>query len=694
MRVRLLLRLLGPCVLAGVLVASVLMPIALGAGLVVNRNSATTGNLLDRLVTQDMPVTTTLTDRYGKPIAYIYDQFRQPLQPDQIPQVMKSAITAAEDKRFWGHAAVDPQGVARALFSNAQAGKVTQGGSTLTQQYVKNYLVHVAAQTPLEQQQAQASTMARKINEARVALSVGAHMNKDQIMAAYLNVVPFGNQAYGVAAASQTYYGKPVDQLDTAQSALLAALVNQPGSLNPSTNPQEAVARRNMVIDRMADPANNIRITKQDAERAKAEPLGVVDPLQRPPNKCIGAGDSEVSGFFCSYVEDYLDKAGISADQLERGGYTIRTTLDPNANRAAKAAAEGNAPKNNPYIANALALVKPGRDAHEIVSLAANRDFGPDASKAQTMYNEPASTVPFGGGSVYKLFTSAALLEQRKSGIFQQVDAPPNYTSSVFKNGTAPYTVGNAEGVKPGPRTLQMALATSPNTAFVKLEEKAGVQPTVDMASRLGMKDQTDHNMSGEQTDPGQPSIADKVKQTNNGAYTLGFTPTNVLQLANVGATIMSDGRWCEPTPVLSATDKDGHQVPLRQQPCKQAVDPGLAHTLAVGMSKDDAPGGTSAQAAQAAGWNGRPVAAKTGTTENYQSAAFLGATPQLAGADLIYTAGRKTAPICNTHPPSLCAKGNMFGGDAPAATFYQAASQILANQPPAPLPPPDPRYQ
>ena len=693
MRVRLLLRLLGPCVLAGVLVASVLMPMAIGTGLVINRNSATTGNLLDRMITQDMPVATTLTDRGGKPIAYIYDQYRKPLPPDQIPQVVKGAITAAEDKRYWGHSAVDPQGVARALFSNAQAGKVTQGGSTLTQQYVKNFLVHVDAKTPLQQQQAQASTMARKINEARVATEVGAHMNKEEVLAAYLNVVPFGNQAYGIAAAAQTYFGKPAQQLTTAESALLAGLVNQPGNLDPATNPEEALARRNTVLDRMADPANNIRITKEDAERAKQEPLGVVHPLQRPPNKCIGAGDSQVSGFFCSYVEDYLAKAGINADQLETGGYTIRTTLDPEANRIAKEAAERNVPKDNPFIANALALIRPGRDSHQIVALAANRDFGPDASKGQTMYNEAASTVPFGGGSVYKVFNAASLMEQRKGGIFQMVDAPPDYTSSIFKNGTAPYHVGNAEGVKPGPRTLQMALATSPNTAFVKLEEKTGVANMVDMANRLGMRDQQDHTMSGNKADPGDPTIAQKVKETNNGAYTLGFTPTNVLQLSNVGATIMSDGRWCEPTPVLDAKDKNGNPVPLKHKPCEQAINPGLAHSLAVGMSKDDAPGGTSARAAQSVGWN-RPLAAKTGTTENYQSAAFLGATPQLAGADLIYTDGRKTGPICKTNPPSLCGDGNMFGGDVPAHTWYQAASQILQGKPVLPLPPPDPRYQ
>lgn len=693
MRVRLLLRLLGPCVLAGVLVASLLMPMALGAGLVINRNSATTGNLLDRMITQQMPVTTTLTDRNGAPIAYLYDQYREPLKPDQIPQVVKASITAAEDKRFWGHSAVDPQGVARALFSNAQAGKVTQGGSTLTQQYVKNYLVHVEAKTPLQQQQAQASTMARKLNEARVAMELGAHMNKDQIMAAYLNTVPFGNQTYGIAAAAQTYFGKPVNQLDTAQAALLAGLVNQPGNLDPASNPQEAIARRNTVLDRMADPANNIRITKQDAERAKREPLGVVHPLQRPPNKCVGAGDSEVSGFFCSYVEDYLAKAGINADQLQGGGYTVRTTLDPEANRQAKAAAERGVPKNNPFIANALALVRPGHDSHQIIALAANRDFGPDASQGQTMYNEAASTVPFGGGSVYKVFNSASLLEQHKGGIFQMVDAPPDYTSPVFKNGTAPYHVGNAEGVKPGPRTLQMALATSPNTAFVKLEEKTGVANEVNMANRLGMRDQTDHTMSGNRAGPGDPTIAQKITSTNNGAYTLGFTPTNVLQLSNVAATIMSDGRWCEPTPVLDVKDQKGNPVPLKQEPCEQVINPGLAHTLAQGMSKDDAPGGTSNKSAQAAGWN-RPVAAKTGTTENYQSAAFLGATPQLAGADLIYTDGRKTGPICNSNPPTLCGDGNMFGGDVPAQTFYQAAGQILQGQPAEPLPPPDPQYE
>jgi membrane peptidoglycan carboxypeptidase len=278
------------------------------------------------------------------------------------------------------------------------------------------------------------------------------------------------------------------------------------------------------------------------------------------------------------------------------------------------------------------------------------------------------------------------------------MDVPPTYTSQVYKNGSAPYTVGNAEGVQPGPRTLQMALATSPNTGFVALQEKVGLSNVADMAYRLGMRhSMRDVNESGELLKPDRsngPAVIDKVKKGNYGGFTLGHTPTSVLELSNVAATIVSGGVYCPPSPIEEIRDRHGNPVPLKEQRCEQAVSQQVADSLAQGMGKDDTEG-TSKVAAQAAGWN-RPMIGKTGTTQQSKSAGFIGATPQVAGAVLTFADGNRTRPICDgggDAPPFLCGNGNIYGGKVPARTWFDAMNKIIAGQPVVPLPggPPPP---
>ncbi|PFG99161.1 membrane peptidoglycan carboxypeptidase [Saccharopolyspora erythraea NRRL 2338] len=688
-----LLKMFGLCVLAGVLVASLMMPLATGAGAVVNQATDAMSRMSSSLAQRDMPQVSTVTDKDGDPIAYFFKDYRVETPPEQIPDTMKAAITAVEDKRFWDHGGVDWQGTMRALATNVSSGETAQGASTITQQYVKNYLVHVVAQTEMDAEKAKETTIARKLREAKIAVELERTMTKEEILTGYLNVVPFGNQTFGVGAAAQTYFGTTPDKLTIAQSALLAAIVNQPGSLNPNSNPADAMARRNLVIDLMADPNNNIRITPQDAEQAKKEPLGVMSPLGRPPNGCVGLGDGTTDGFFCSYVKDYLERLGIDSDDLKTGGYTVRTTLDRKSSDAAKQAAQKQVPTQTEGIANVMSVVQPGKDKHKVRALVANRDFGNDLSKGQSAYDIVSRVQPFGAGSIYKVFTAASAMEQGMSP-YDVIDVPPSYTSRVYKNGTAPYTVGNADGVQPGPRTLQMALATSPNTAFVALQERAGLSNVVDMAARLGLR----HGMLGVNSsgqtlkDDGSngPSQAEVIKKGNRGAFTLGYTPTSVLELSNVAATIMSDGVYCPPTPLEEVKDRNGNIVPLNEGACEQAIAPHVANQLAQGMSKDDTDG-TSRQAAQAVGWN-RPMIGKTGTTQEHKSAGFLAATPQMAGAVLTYADGNSPQGICDgggDAPPYLCGKhgGNIYGGKVPARTWFDAMTRIHEGLPSAPLP-------
>jgi len=234
----------------------------------------------------------------------------------------------------------------------------------------------------------------------------------------------------------------------------------------------------------------------------------------------------------------------------------------------------------------------------------------------------------------------------------------------------------------------------SPNTAFIRLMEFTGVPPVVDMAVRLGMRSLATtpfvNPATGEPTDR---SIAEVTKAQRQASFTLGVTPTSVLELANVGATLASGGVWCPPTPIESLTDAAGEPVEVPEAPCKQVVEPGLANTLLTGLSRDDEPGGTAARAAAEIGWE-RPMAGKTGTTQHHQSAAFLGVVPDLSGAVITFDNSANPRPLCDgPGAPYACRSGTIFGGRTPAETWFAAMQPLLAGSPVQPLPPTDPRY-
>ncbi|MEU0536929.1 transglycosylase domain-containing protein [Amycolatopsis tolypomycina] len=716
-----LFKLIGLCLLAGVLVAGMLFPVVGAAGVMSNQASETVEKTSSDLADIPPPLVTTVTDNSGKPIATLYSQYRLPINPDQINEAMKWALVSVEDKRFYEHHGVDWQGTLRAAVSNS-TGADTQGASTLTQQYVKNYLINVVYRgDTIGQKKAQEQSIARKLKEARIAIQLETKLSKQQILAGYLNIVEFSRQIYGIGAAAHAYFDTTPEKLTVPQAALLAGLVNNPINNDPWNHPDKATARRNLVLDRMVD---NKKLAKADADRFKGEPLGVVpDSPKKPPANCIGAGPE--AGFFCQYVEDYLLKAGgMTRDQLYSGGYTIKSTLDERANHEAKVSAEAQVKKTQPYIANTLSLVKPGKDRHEVVALAANRDYGQNQDAGQTTYTLPAGVYNTGGaGSTFKVFTTAAAMDKGIVGIYSPIDIPDTYVSRVYTGGgnscpqTGPplrsrwYCVGNAGDYSrlASGATIQTALATSPNTAFVELEDRIGsTGPAIDMAHRLGLRDTMASSAAGRTPDPKaekaelrDPQSKFYGPQGNSpglGSFTLGVSPVSGLEMANVAATILSGGVWCPPTPIAGVTDRNGKPVAVKEAPCEQAVPEGLANTLAIGMSKDDQPGGgTSFQAANAAGWT-RPLIGKTGTTQANVSAAFVGGTPQIAGAAMTFKFGGGQGGICDAGPGrvSLCPggrDGNIFGGHAPARTWFGAVSRILEGQPEAPLPQPDPRY-
>ena len=677
-------RMMGLCLLAGVLVAGLLFPVAGGIGMTSNQASDTVTSVSEELVDEQVPLVTTVTDVGGAPIAYVFDQNRFAVEPSGIADTMKAAIISIEDRRFFEHQGVDWRGMTRAFATNVTSSGSAlegQGASTLTMQYVKNYLLYAVADTEAERTAAVATTPARKLREIRIALQLERQVDKEEILARYLNIVFFGNNAYGIVSAARTYFNTTPDQLTVSQAALLAGMVKSTSAFDPVDNPEAAISRRNVVIDSMVDVGS---ITRAQGDAAKAEPLGIQQPLTGLANGCVSAGPAD--GFMCQYALDYLETVGLPLEQLKRGGYTIRTTLDRRASDLAKDAVNSQVPRSTPGIANAMAVVQPGKDKHRVVALVSSRDYGLDAEAGQTSFAQPSSAQPFGAGSIYKIFTAAAALE-KGLGIQTRVSVPGAYTSRVYSNGGAPYTVRNAGNYASGSLTLQDALARSPNTTFVALADRIGsATPIVDMAYRLGMR--TSLNVR----DGEGRTIAEAVKAENRGSYTLGPEPTSPLDLANVAATLMSGGTWCPPSPIEAITDRNGEPALLQEAPCEQAVPEGLANTLAVGLSKDDAPGGTAFTAAQNAGWS-RPMLGKTGTTQSNRSAGFVGATPQYAGAAMVWPDGSKPRPICDTDPPRLCGTGNIFGGKVPARTWFNAMIPLHEGLPELPMPPTDPRY-
>ena len=656
-------------VVAGVAGALALAPVAGISGAGIARTNETMASNLSELTYGDTPGVTTITDVTGEPMAWVFNQRRYEVPGDQISQHMKDAIVAIEDHRFYEHDGVDIQGTVRAMMANVVAGGVEQGASTLNQQYVKNYLLHIEADTPEEQAAAIEQSIPRKLREMRMASDLDRNLSKDEILTGYLNLVPFGNHSYGIEAAARTYFGTSAAELSVPQAAMLAGMVQSSEFLNPYTNEEGVTNRRSAVLQAMAAHGY---LTAEEAAAYAAEPLGVLDSPATLPNGCIAAGDR---GFFCDYALTYLDSKGLSREQLREGGYTVTTTLNPQVQDAARAAVARNVDPMATGVAEVLNVVEPGTDSRDILAMTSSRNYGLDLDQGETMLPQPSSLVGNGAGSVFKIFTAAAAIDQGM-GLETQLDVPARYEARGLGTGGAAncppntYCVENAGAYK-SRMTLRETLAHSPNTTFIQLIEQVGVPAVVDMSVKLGLRSYAEPG-----THDGERSIADYMKEANLGSYTLGPTPVNPLELANVGATIASGGRWCEPNPITKVTDRHGQEVFLERPDCENAIDQGVANALAIGMS-DDLTIGTGANAARANGWSGQ-ASAKTGTTESHQSSAFLGFNSNFSAAPYIYNDGTTTTPLC-TSPVRQCASGNLFGGSEAAQSWFQTANLVPA---------------
>jgi membrane peptidoglycan carboxypeptidase len=649
-------------VLAGAVLAGLLMPWVGGPALAAQQSTSLLGDPPEELTEQPPAGNTTMLAANGELITSFYQENRAPVAGDQIAEVMKQAMIAIEDARFYEHGGLDVQGTLRALVRNLAAGGVQEGGSTITQQLVKQTLLQ-SSDTPAERLAATEQTVGRKLREARLALALEDEYSKDELLTRYLNIVYFGQNSYGIQPAAKAYFGVDAAALTLPQAALLAGLVQSPADDDPFVNPEGATIRRNQVLDRMAEQGY---ITPSQEAEATLASLGL-SPAPAPRRGCV---EASVGPYVCDFVQKYLTQTlGIPQQELEQGGYVIQTTLDPELQRAGDAAVLETVAMGDSKAATFTA-VAPGTG--HLLAMSVNRNFGYDLSdRAQESYN--LNVAPSrGAGSTYKVFVAAAALARGYSNQYT-LTAPSPYTSRVYKEDGGPYTVRNA-GTYRATLDLTTALYQSSNTYFVALEDALGsVEEPVRIAERMGL------------FQFGPDGLADQAVADNNGSFTLGPYATSPLGLASAYSTLAAQGTQCDVLPVTgildrtgrSLVDDDGEPVVKGDNCTPEAIPPGVATTLTQMLRKDVEPG-YSGQTAPRAYVPGHQIAGKTGTTQNNLSVAFVGYTPEIAASVMVF------------NPKDEEDVGG-FGGGKGATIWHDAMAPILNARGSSDFPPADP---
>ena len=643
--------------LAGLLLAALLVPWIAGPGLAVRASATLLTPLPLDLADPARSGNSVVLAADGSVITYVYRTNRTPVASAQIADSMKQAVVAIEDARFYEHEGLDLEGTLRALFRNVVAGAVLEGGSTITQQLVKQTLLQTAT-TEDERTEATEQSVGRKLREVRLALALEDESSKDEILTRYLNTVYFGEGAYGVQAAAQRYFGVDAAELSVPQAAMLAGLVRTPAEDNPLADEAAALARRNEVLERMRELGH---ISAQELAELSARPVEAA-PTDPPPNGCV---EARIAGFFCDYVLGQLTGAlGVSREALEEDGLTIRTTLRPELQAAGDAAVLASLPLGDP-LAAMFTAVEPG--SGEVLAMSVNRRFGHDsddpAQESVNLNAEPGK----GAGSTYKVFVAVAALER---GIppWHTITTTNPYVSRVYKNGDAPYVVQNVGANMPPTLTMTEALIRSSNNYFVALEDQLGsIEGPVRAAQRMGLFS----------LDP----VADQVIAQKRGSFALGPEATSPLALASAYATLGASGTQCDPVAVTEVLDRtgapltgaDGAPVEIGRSCTPAAVSPPVATTLNQILVGDTAlPIGTGVRAAIP----GHQIAGKTGTSQNRDSVAFVGYTPQYSASVMVMN-------------PKESQDVGGFGGGRGAQIWHDAMLPILSGQPAAPFPPP-----
>jgi membrane peptidoglycan carboxypeptidase len=696
-------RLVAFAIAGGVLAAAMVIPVVAATGVLV-RNEADKFTTLS-LSSAGLPQRSQILDRYGHLLAYVYGVDapydnrnlhyfgwdRSPVSYDQISPNIANAVVAIEDSRYWQHGAIDLRGTIRAAMNDFQH-KPVQGGSTIAQQYVKNVLLLEAEKAENSQalKAANAETLSRKLNELRMAVAAEHQQSKQDILAGYLNNAYFGNLAYGIETAAETYFGTSAAKLSIAQAATLAGIVENPSAYDPVKNPALARTRRNTVLERMAATSNGLTYAEFKTEEAK--PLGL--KFNIPENGCqsssVGSG-----GFFCQYVEEvFLHDPAYGKTPMERakmlvtGGLKIYTTLNPQDQQAANTAVNYVEPGNSKYWnpggnADTEAVVQPGTG--QIMAIAENRPYGTGRGQTEISY---AVNTAYGGsagvqtGSSSKLFTLITALKQGMP-FGATMHAPGSTTVTGYTNcqgGPAGYYQGqagafnvtNAEGPQSDSnQSLYTGTVQSVNVYFAELEQKVGLCSVVRTAASMGL---TRADGTSLLKRDGSQDSADNIP-----SFTLGSVNVAPLSMAAAYATVAARGMYCAPVAIGKILDNTGKSLSVPSANCHRVFPAVVADAVSYILQGVL----TSGTAANIGGLAGRQAAGKTGTSNvegggGTPYAAFGGYIPSLAGYVSVFNPISPTGRTMTGY--TACYRleyggqecpAEMFGANAPGSTWH-----------------------
>lgn len=566
---------------------------------------------------------TILYDVNEKEVSRLFQENRVPISLDQIPQTMKDAIIAVEDREFYKHRGVNFRSIVRALIVDIREGGFSQGASTITQQLARNALL------------TQKKTINRKLKEIFIAFNLERNLTKDEILEKYLNQIYFGHGAWGVESASQLYFGKPIGELELEQYALLAALPRGPGLYSPYVDKTRALRRRAIVLQAMA---TNGYITSEQAKAVSEKDLGIV-PLRKTRGH---------AAYFVDYVlQELINRYNLDEEAIYTEGFRIYTTLDKTAQEAAEAAIK-NLPEEK---ADALGVMQPqgaivALDPQNgyIKAMVGGRDFqNTQLNRAVKAHRQP--------GSAIKPFVYIAALE---SGSYTPATIVVDEPVSFPAGGGKTYSPRNYDGKYRGPISVRVALENSINTIAVKIVEQLGPSRILGYARKMGL---TSLVTTGAKNDLNLSSMG-------LGGLTHGVTP---LELASAYSPLANRGIYSEPIAILMVKDEQGN-VLFENTPKKRVAIKEETAYLMTDMLRGVIENGTGRRAQI-----GRPAAGKTGTTSDYTNAWFVGYTPELVAAVWIGNDSQRLP---------IRIKGTVLSSSTAAAIWGDFMKEALRNTP------------
>jgi len=624
-----------------VAVSGVLVAAVASAGLVATGHlseAATTGKA-EPIVLSPLATRSLIFDRNGGEIAVLYaDEDREEVPLEQIPKLVQDTVLEVEDRDFYHHHGVNARSTLRALFANIEAGDIQQGGSTITQQLIKNSIV------------GSEQTFERKAKEAVLAMHLEDQMSKKEILERYLNSVYLGNGAYGVQAFAETYFQKSASDLGWPEAALLAALIRNPNGYDPIRHPKTAAKRRALVVDVLMGSG---LVSKEQGEQIKASPLPT--EAHRRSKTALAAQLAGADYFTETVKQQLLDLPALGATATDRynavfkGGLRVSTTYDPAAQELAEKAVQ-TLPSKDDRFAVALASVDPGSGA--VRALVGGLDFAEQKFNYATQgWRQP--------GSSFKFFTLMAAFED---GVVP-ADSISGSSPCRFDDPSAQGGVYVARNSGKGGKTATITSQTtsSSNCAFLRLGQYVGLDKVAGMANEMGIRTLNQQVVDGSQR------IVEGEVPSNILSLPIGSKEVHPISMAAAYATAANDGVYHGPFYIEKVTDSKGKVLYEHHDGGKQVVSAQTARLVTEVLAKN-AESGTGRRAAL----SDQPSAGKTGTTQENADVWYVGYTPYLATA--VWIGNPK-----NRDPVRIGGR-TQFGADYPARIWHEFMEPYHAN--------------